>query len=64
MYPPSVIKEYGLEDKPFTYHPDFVTTSRHKMIEHLREHRTKGETVPERVFDRLKSEIQEWGDYY
>lgn len=64
MYPPDVIKEYDLEDKPFTYHPDFTTVSRYKIIEHLLEHRTKGETVPERVFDRLKSEIERLGDYY
>lgn len=63
-YSPEMIKEFDLEDKPFTYHPDFVTTSRYKMIEHLLEHRTNGETVPERVFDRLRSEIQERGDYY
>ena len=64
MYPPEVIKEFDLEDKPFTYHPDFMTTSRYKMIEHLLEHRTKGESVPERVFDRLKSEIERLGDTY
>ena len=64
QYPPEIIQEFGLEDKPFTYRPDFTTVSRREMIEHLREHRTKGETVPERVFDRLRSEIQERGDYY
>lgn len=63
-YPPEVIKKYDLEDKPFTYRPDFTTVSRHKMIEHLMEHRKQGEVVPERAINRLRSEIERLGDTY
>lgn len=41
----------GLEDDPFE------TNERRKMVDHLLEHRAKGDKVPQSALDRLKKEI-------
>jgi hypothetical protein len=47
----------GQYTQPF---PSFTTRS--GMIAHLREHRVKGDKVPDRAFERLEKEIRESGD--